>query len=89
MGTPQFAVPSLEILFKNSYNVVAVITAPDRAAGRGLKLRYSSIKESAIRHNTPVLQPKNLKAPAFLEELKSYQADLQVVVAFRMLPEAV
>ncbi|MCH8317908.1 MAG: methionyl-tRNA formyltransferase [Bacteroidetes bacterium] len=89
MGTPQFAVPSLEILFKNSYNVVAVITAPDRSAGRGLKLRYSSIKESAIRHNTPVLQPKNLKAPAFLEELKSYQADLQVVVAFRMLPESV
>ncbi|MBW8051008.1 MAG: methionyl-tRNA formyltransferase [Cytophagales bacterium] len=89
MGTPQFAVPSLEILFKNSYNIVAVTTAPDRSAGRGLKLRYSSIKETAIRHDTPVLQPKNLKDPAFLEELKSYQADLQVVVAFRMLPESV
>lgn len=89
MGTPEFAVPSLEILLKNSYNVVAVITVQDKSAGRGLKLRYSSVKRSAIEHNIPVLQPKNLKAPAFLEELKNYEADLQVVVAFRMLPEVV
>lgn len=89
MGTPEFAVPSLEILIQNGWNVVAVITAPDRPKGRGQKLIPSPIKETAINYNIPVLQPTNLKSPEFLEELKSYYADIQVVVAFRMLPEAV
>lgn len=89
MGTPEFAVPSLSILVENGFNVVAVITAPDRPAGRGLKLRFSDVKEEALKHNIPVLQPTNLKAPEFIEELKSYKANLQIVVAFRMLPEVV
>jgi len=89
MGTPEFAVPSLEILVQNKFNVVAVITAPDRHQGRGQKLTPSPVKECAIKHNIPVLQPTNLKSPEFLEELKSYHANLQVVVAFRMLPEVV
>jgi methionyl-tRNA formyltransferase len=89
MGTPEFAVPSLEILIENKYNVVAVITAPDKPQGRGQKLTPSPVKESALKHNLPVLQPTNLKSPQFLEELKSYQANLQIVVAFRMLPEVV
>lgn len=89
MGTPEFAVPSLEILLVHKFNVVAVITSPDKPQGRGQKVTYSPVKECALRHNLPVLQPTNLKAPAFIEELKSYNANLQVVVAFRMLPEAV
>ncbi|UCS91538.1 methionyl-tRNA formyltransferase [Echinicola marina] len=89
MGTPDFAVPSLEILVENGWNVVAVITAPDKPKGRGQKLIPSPVKEAALKHNLPVLQPTNLKSPDFLEELKSYQADIQVVVAFRMLPESV
>jgi methionyl-tRNA formyltransferase len=89
MGTPEFAVPSLEILVENKFNVVAVITAPDKPQGRGQKLTASPVKESALKYNIPVLQPVNLKAPEFIEELKGYQANLQVVVAFRMLPEAV
>lgn len=89
MGTPEFAVPSLDILVKNGYNVVAVVTAPDKPAGRGLKLSTSPVKDYAVANNIPVLQPEKLKNPAFLEELKSYQADLQIIVAFRMLPEAV
>lgn len=89
MGTPEFAVPSLESLVKNNFNVVAVITAPDKPQGRGQKLTASPVKEAALKHNIPVLQPPNLKAPEFIEELKSYQANLQVVVAFRMLPEVV
>lgn len=89
MGTPEFAVPSLEILVENKFNVVAVITAPDKPQGRGQKLTPSPVKECATKHNIPVLQPTNLKLPAFIEELKSYNANLQVVVAFRMLPEAV
>jgi methionyl-tRNA formyltransferase len=89
MGTPEFAVPSLEILVKNQFNVVAVITAPDKPQGRGQKLMPSPVKESAIKHHIPVLQPVNLKAPEFIEELRSYRANLQVVVAFRMLPEIV
>lgn len=89
MGTPEFAVPSLEILAKNKFNVVAVITAPDKPQGRGQKLSGSPVKEAALRLNIPVLQPTNLKAPEFIEELKSYNANLQVVVAFRMLPEVV
>ncbi|WP_186756419.1 methionyl-tRNA formyltransferase [Echinicola salinicaeni] len=89
MGTPDFAVPSLEILVENGWNVVAVITAPDKPKGRGQKLIPSPVKEAALKHNIPVLQPTNLKKSDFLEELKSYQADIQVVVAFRMLPESV
>jgi methionyl-tRNA formyltransferase len=89
MGTPEFAVPSLEVLVENKYNVVAVITAPDKPQGRGQKLSASPVKECALKHNIPVLQPTNLKSPEFLEELKSYQANLQIVVAFRMLPEVV
>lgn len=89
MGTPEFAVPSLEILVENKFNVVAVITAPDKPQGRGQKLTASPVKESALKHKIPVLQPTNLKSPDFLEELKNYKANLQVVVAFRMLPEVV
>jgi methionyl-tRNA formyltransferase len=89
MGTPDFAVPTLSTLVENGYNVVAVITAPDKPAGRGLKLAQSPVKEYAVAHNIPVLQPTNLKAEAFLEELRSYQANLQLIVAFRMLPEVV
>ena len=89
MGTPEFAVPSLEILAKNNCNVVAVITAPDKPQGRGQKIVYSPVKECALQYGIPVLQPMNLKAPEFLEELKDYRANLQVVVAFRMLPEVV
>lgn len=89
MGTPEFAVPSLEVLIENNYQVVAVITAPDKPAGRGQKLQISPVKEFALKHNIPVLQPVKLSDPLFLDELKSYKADLQIVVAFRMLPEAV
>ncbi|MHA7877929.1 MAG: methionyl-tRNA formyltransferase [Bacteroidota bacterium] len=89
MGTPAFAVPSLEILLANNYNVVAVVTAPDKPQGRGRKVNASPVKVAAVAHSIPVLQPTNLKAPAFLETLASYRANLQVVVAFRMLPQAV
>jgi methionyl-tRNA formyltransferase len=89
MGTPEFAVPSLEILIENKYNIVAVITAPDKPQGRGQKLSYSPVKECAIKHNIPVLQPVNLKSSEFLQELKIYNCNLQIVVAFRMLPEVV
>ena len=89
MGTPDFAVPSLEVLIENNYNVVAVITAPDKPAGRGQKITKSAVKVCAEKYNLPVLQPTNLKDPIFLEELTSYNANLQIVVAFRMLPELV
>ena len=89
MGTPEFAVPSLETLVENKFNVVAVITAPDKPQGRGQKLTASPVKKSALKYNIPVLQPTNLKSPGFLEELKNHKANLQVVVAFRMLPEIV
>ena len=89
MGTPEFAVPSLEILIQHKYKIVAVITAPDKPQGRGQKLVYSPVKACAVKNNIPVLQPEKLKAPEFLEELRSYRADLQIVVAFRMLPEVV
>jgi len=89
MGTPEFAVPSLEALVAAKFNVVAVITAPDKPQGRGQKLVPSPVKESAIKLNVPVLQPSNLKSPEFIDELRSYKANLQVVVAFRMLPEVV
>lgn len=90
MGTPDFAVPSLDILVQNGLNVVAVITSTDKYGGRGgKKLIESAIKKYAVSKEIPVLQPKNLKNPEFLEELASYKADLQLVVAFRMLPVVV
>ena len=90
MGSPDFAVPSLDILIQNGYDVVAVITATDKMGGRGgKKLLKTPVKVHAEKHNIPVLQPKNLKNEAFIEELKSYKADLQIVVAFRMLPVVV
>ena len=89
MGTPDFAVASLDALLKADFNVVAVITAPDKPAGRGQKLNKSAVKKYALSKNLPILQPTNLKDEKFLEELTGFKADLQVVVAFRMLPEAV
>jgi methionyl-tRNA formyltransferase len=89
MGTPEFAVPALETLILNKFNVVAVITAPDKPQGRGQKIIFSPVKECALKYNVPVLQPTNLKAPEFISQLRKYRAQLQVVVAFRMLPEAV
>jgi len=90
MGTPDFAVPTLETLLAlPEAQVVAVVTGPDRPAGRGRQLQASAVKQAALAHDLPVLQPTNLKDPAFQQELKSYAADLQLVVAFRMLPEAV
>lgn len=90
MGSPDFAVPSLDILVQNGYNVVAVITATDKYGGRGgKKLLKTPVKVYAEEHNIPVLQPKNLKNEDFIAELKSYKADLQIVVAFRMLPVVV
>ncbi len=89
MGTPDFAVASLQKLVESGCDVVAVITSPDRPSGRGLQLTASPVKVYAVSQNIAVLQPEKLKNVAFLEELQSYQADLQVVVAFRMLPEVV
>ncbi|HYG40013.1 MAG TPA: methionyl-tRNA formyltransferase [Cytophagales bacterium] len=89
MGTPEFAVPSLKILYENNYDIVAVITAPDKPSGRGLKLTASPVKEYAVANGLNILQPTNLKNPEFLAYLKSLNANLQIVVAFRMLPEAV
>lgn len=89
MGTPAFAVASLAALVDSGCNVVAVITAPDRPSGRGMKLQPSAVKEYAESRSIPVLQPTNLKSQDFLQKLQSYQATLQVVVAFRMLPEVV
>ena len=89
MGTPEFAVPSLEILVAHGYNVVAVVTAPDKPQGRGQKIDVSPVKACALKHNLQVLQPTNLKSPEFSATLGSLQANLQIVVAFRMLPEAV
>lgn len=89
MGTPDFAVASLKALIDAGENVVAVVTAPDKPAGRGQKLHQSAVKQFAVENNLPVLQPEKLRSPEFIEELRSYQADLQVVVAFRMLPEIV
>lgn len=89
MGTPGFAVASLEKLVNENYNVVAVVTVPDKPAGRGQKLQESEVKQFAVSKNIPVLQPEKLKSSEFLEQLKSFQPDLQIVVAFRMLPEVV
>ncbi|WP_196893673.1 methionyl-tRNA formyltransferase [Aureivirga marina] len=89
MGTPDFAVTILDGLLENNYNVVAVITAPDKPAGRGRKLNQSAVKKYAIEKNLPVLQPTNLKNEEFLAELESYKPNLNIVVAFRMLPKVV
>ncbi len=89
MGTPDFAVASLDALLKAGFSVVGVITAPDRPAGRGMKLHESAVKQYARDKGLNVLQPERLKNPAFLEQLRSLHADIQVVVAFRMLPELV
>lgn len=89
MGTPEFAVASLKVLVENNYNIVGVITAPDRPAGRGQKINESDVKKYAIAQNLKVLQPTNLKDDTFISDLKSLEANLQVVVAFRMLPEVV
>jgi methionyl-tRNA formyltransferase len=89
MGTPDFAVESLKALVENGYNVVGVITAPDKPAGRGRQLSESAVKQYAIQQSLRVLQPEKLKNPEFIAELESLKADLQIVVAFRMLPEIV
>lgn len=89
MGTPDFAVESLKALVEGGYNVVGVITMPDKPAGRGHKLQASAVKEYAVSQNLPLLQPEKLKDEAFLEALRAWKADLQIVVAFRMLPEVV
>ncbi len=89
MGTPEFAVGILDAILKNKYEVVGVITAADKPAGRGQNIKYSAVKEFALEHNLTLLQPTNLKEEAFLSQLKSLNANLQVVVAFRMLPEVV
>ena len=89
MGTPDFAVESLRALVEGGYNVVAVVTMPDKPAGRGHQLQYSAVKQYALSVGLPILQPERLKDEQFLMELKSYDADLQIVVAFRMLPEIV
>lgn len=89
MGTPDFAVASLAKLVESGENIVAVVTSPDKPSGRGLQVNESAIKKYAVSKNIPVLQPEKLKSPQFLDELLSYNADLQIVVAFRMLPEVV
>lgn len=89
MGTPDFAVGILDTIYTNNYEIVGVITAPDKPAGRGQKLSESAVKKYAVEKGLRVLQPTNLKSEEFLEELKSLNANLQVVVAFRMLPEVV
>jgi methionyl-tRNA formyltransferase len=89
LGTPEFAVASLHAILENGFRIAAVVTAPDKPAGRGLKLVESAVKIHAVKKNIPVLQPLKLKDPEFIEQLKSFRADIQVVVAFRMLPEIV
>ncbi len=89
MGTPDFAVEALRCLVEGGYNVAGVITMPDKPAGRGHKLQYSPVKQYALAHDLPLLQPEKLKDEAFLEALRAWKADLQIVVAFRMLPEVV
>jgi methionyl-tRNA formyltransferase len=89
MGTPEFAVASLDALLQAGHTVCAVVTVADKPAGRGQTIQQSAVKQYAAKHNLPVLQPLNLKDPQFISELKSYGADLQFVVAFRMLPEQV
>lgn len=89
MGTPEFAVKSLDAIVAAGYDVAAVVTVPDRKSGRGQKVTFSPVKEYALSHNLPILQPEKLRDPLFLEQLCSYNADIFVVVAFRMLPQVV
>ena len=89
MGTPDFAVEALRQLVEGGYNVVGVITMPDKPAGRGHKIQYSPVKQYALEQNLPLLQPEKLKDEAFVQALREWKADLQIVVAFRMLPEVV
>lgn len=89
MGTPEFAVTSLKTLLDKGYNVKAVVTTPDKPAGRGKNIQFSDVKKFALEHNLPILQPEKLKSPEFLAQLKEIDADLFVVVAFRMLPKEV
>jgi len=89
MGTPDFAVAGLKALVENGYNVVAVVTMPDKPAGRGHQIQFSAVKQYAMSQGLPLMQPERLKDSGFLAELSSYKADLQIVTAFRMLPEAV
>jgi methionyl-tRNA formyltransferase len=89
MGTPEFAVASLEALLQTEHEILAVVTTPDKPAGRGQKVHQSEVKKYALEHSIPILQPEKLKDPTFIEQLKDLSADLQVVVAFRMLPEVV
>lgn len=89
MGNPDFAVASLQKIHEEGYEIVAVVTGPDKPAGRGLKVQYSPVKDYALKHTLRILQPENLKAPAFIETLKELAPDLGVVIAFRMLPESV
>lgn len=89
MGTPDFAVESLRKLVDGGYQVVGVITMPDKPAGRGHKIQYSPVKEFALERNIPLLQPEKLKDESFIQSLREWKADLQIVVAFRMLPEVV
>lgn len=88
-GTADYAVACLDTLVNNGFNVVAVVTATDKPAGRGQKITFSPVKEAALEHELPILQPVSMKSPEFIAELASYQADIQVVVAFRMMPEIV
>ncbi len=89
MGTPEFAVASLHKLYSNGIDIAAVVTVPDKPSGRGQKINFSAIKQFALDNNLPVLQPEKLKDESFVEKLKSYNADLFIVVAFRMLPEII
>lgn len=89
MGTPEFAVAGLQALIENNYNVVAVVTMPDKPAGRGHQVQFSPVKQYALTQGLPILQPEKLKDETFVAELRSYNADLQIVTAFRMLPEVV
>lgn len=88
-GTPEFASSQLEAIISAGYEVAAVVTVPDKPAGRGKKIQSSDVKRTALKYNLPIMQPVSLKSPDFIEELSSYQADLFIVVAFRMLPEVV
>ena len=89
MGTPQFAVPSLKSLIDNGFNVVGVITAPDKPAGRGREIKFSEVKQFAVKAKLPLLQPVNLKDNKFIKEFAALKPNLGIVVAFRMLPEEI
>lgn len=89
MGTPAFAVASLKALLDAKMNVVGVVTAPDKPAGRGMQLQQSAVKQFALAHNLPIAQPEKLKSPEFFAQIQAWQPDIQIVVAFRMLPESI